>query len=80
MCGLWDIQSSGFFKDFIYLFLEREEGRDKTGRETLMGERNIELVASHTAPTGDLAGNRTSDPSVGRPALNPRSYPSQGGI
>ena len=38
-----------FFKDFIYLFLER-------GRE---GEREVEkhqcAVAPHTPPTGDLA-------------------------
>ena len=40
-----------FFKDFIYLFLEREGGR-KRGRE------KHGLVASHTPPpTGDLAHN-----------------------
>ena len=34
-----------FFKDFIYLFLER-------GRE---GEKHQRVVASHMPPTGDLA-------------------------
>ena len=36
-----------FFKDFIYLFLEREEGREKER------ERNIDYL-SHTPPTRDL--------------------------
>ena len=45
-----------FFKAFIYLFLEKGEGREKE-------ERNIDVqeihgsVASHMPPTGDLAGN-----------------------
>ena len=39
-----------FKKDFIYLFLEREEGR-KRGRETSM------CVAACAPPTGDLACN-----------------------
>ena len=39
-----------FFKDFIYLLLERVEGR-KRGRET------SSVVASHMPPTGDLACN-----------------------
>ena len=38
-----------FFKEFIYLVLQREEG----GRE---GEKHP-LVASCTSPAGDLAGN-----------------------
>ena len=35
--------SSSFFfpKGFIYLFLERREGREKRGKETSMCERNI---------------------------------------
>ena len=37
-----------FFKDFIYLFLERgREGERK-------GEKHQCVVASHVAPTGDL--------------------------
>ena len=38
-----------FFKDFIYLFLERGERREKAG------EKHQCVVASHVAPTGDLA-------------------------
>ena len=40
-----------FFKDFIYLLLERGEGRRKSGRETSMCD-----CLSH-APRGDLALN-----------------------
>ena len=73
-----------FFKDFIYSFLEGKEGRNR-GRETSMCERN-RLVASCTPPAGDLAhnpgmclaGNRTSDPSDHKLALNPLSHTSQG--
>ena len=39
-----------FFEDFIYLFSETGEGREK-GRETSIG------YTSCTPPTGDLAGN-----------------------
>ena len=58
-----------FFKDFIYLFLER-------GRE---GENQC-VVASCAPPTGDLARNpgvtvnRTGDSLVLRPALSPLSH------
>ena len=38
-----------FFKDFIYLFLERGEGREE--------EKHQYVVASHVAPIGDLAHN-----------------------
>ena len=40
-----------FFKDFIYLFLDR--GREE-GRE---GEKRQYVVAYHIPPTGDLAQN-----------------------
>ena len=40
-----------FFKDFIYLFLEREEWKGKEG------EKHQCTVASHAPPTGDLAQN-----------------------
>ena len=63
---------------FIYLFLERGGER----------ERNINVWLPLVCPLlGDLAfnatqtwartGNRTSDPLVCRPALNPLSYTSQ---
>ena len=52
------------------------------GRE---GEKHQCVVASHTPPTWDLAGNpacaltglRTGDLLVHRPALNPLSHTSQ---
>ena len=42
-----------FFKDFIYLFLEGGEGREKKGERNI----NVWLVASRTLPIGDLGGN-----------------------
>ena len=36
------------FKDFIYLFLDRGERREK-------GEKHQCVVATHAPPTGDLA-------------------------
>ena len=68
------------FKDFISLFLERGEGREKDG------EKHQYVLACHVAPTGDLACN----PGMGlgwesnwrpfglQPALSPLSHTSQG--
>ena len=39
------------FKDFVYLFLERGEGREKEG------EKHQCVFASCVLPTGDLAHN-----------------------
>ena len=39
-----------FFKDFIYLFLERGKEREREGEKQC-------VVASHVPPNGDLAGN-----------------------
>ena len=70
-----------FFKDFIYLFLERGEGREKER------ERNINVWLPLTRPqlgtwpatqACALTGNQTSGPLVRRPALNPLSHTSQG--
>ena len=70
-----------FFKDFIYLFLERGEGREK------VTERNINVWLPLVCPllgtwaatqVCALTGNRTQGPLVCRPALNPLSYMSQG--
>ena len=48
---------SFFFKDFIYLFLERGKGREKE-RERNINVREIHrLVASRAPPTEDLACN-----------------------
>ena len=41
------------FLRFIYLFLERGEGREKEREKNV----HVQLVASHTPPTGDLACN-----------------------
>ena len=75
------IENMLFFKDLIYLFLEREEVREKER------ERNIDvwLPLVHP-PLGTwpatqacaLTGNRTSDPLVHQPALNLLSHTSQG--
>ena len=93
-CTLWEIPSLKmeyitstlwrlwilFFKDFIYLFSERGEGR-KRGRETSMCG-----CLSHAPYWGPglkprhvpWLGNQASDPLVCRPALNPLSNTSQG--
>ena len=47
-----------FFLDFIYLFLEKGEGRKK-------GEKHRCVVASHAPPTGDLAHNPRHVPWLG---------------
>ena len=54
-----------FWKDFIYLFLERWERKEKER------ERNINVWLPHVPPAGDLAHN------PGMPALNPLIYTSQ---
>ena len=66
-------------KDFVYLFLEKGEGKDKKR------ERNINVwVPLVWPPLGTwpatqaraLTGNRTGDPLVLRPMLNPLSHTS----
>ena len=48
------IQSLLFiFKDFIYLFSERERGKEGERK----GEKQQCVTASHASPTGDLASN-----------------------
>ena len=70
-----------FFKDFIYLFLEKGEGREKER------ERNISVWLPLTwPPLGPwpasqacaLIGDRTGNPLIHRPTLYPLSYTSQG--
>ena len=70
-----------FFKDFIYLFLDRREGREKER------ERNISVWLPLVQPPPGawpasqpcvLMGNCTSNPLVLRPVLNPLRYTSQG--
>ena len=64
---LWNDLYYLFLKDFIYLFLEREEGREKER------ERNINVCLPLTWPllgtwpttqTSSLTGNQTSNPLV----------------
>ena len=69
-----------YFKDFIYLFLERGEVREKER------ERNTNVWLPLTCPPGDLARNpglcpdweSNWQPSGSQPMLNLLSYPSQG--
>ena len=52
MCGdLKDSFQGNYFKNFIYLFLERGRERQREGRKHQC------VVASHTPTTGDLARN-----------------------
>ena len=77
----WVYQMFFLFKEFIYLFWDSGEGREKER------ERNISvwLPLVHpllgTWPTTQvctLTGNWTGDPLVRRPVLNPLSHTSQG--
>ena len=79
--NLFELQE--FLKDFTYLFLERGGGREKER------ERNINpVVASHVAPSGDLAHNPGICPDWelswwpfgSQPTLSPLSHSSQGRI
>ena len=72
-----------FLKDFVYLFLERVEGKEEER------ERNINVWLPLMCPKlgtwpatqeCSLTRNWTGDPLVCRPALNPLSYTSQGQI
>ena len=70
-----------FFLDFIYLFLERGEGKEKEREwniDVWLPLLRPQLGTWSTTQACALAGNRTSDPLVHRPAPNPLSYTSQG--
>ena len=79
---LWAEWLEGFFfKDFIYLFLERGTEGER--------ERNINVWLPFTCPllgtwpatqARALTGNRTGNPLVHRHTLNPLSSTSQGGF
>ena len=74
---------TGFFKDFIYLFLEKGEGKEKERESNI----NVAGCLSCAPPHGTwpatqacaLTGNQTRNPLVCRPLLNQLSYASQGG-
>ena len=70
-----------FSKDFMYLFLERGEGREKEREKN--GNVWLPLTRPQlgTWPTTlacALTGNQTGDPLGPRSALNPLSHTSQG--
>ena len=71
-----------FFEDFIYLFLDRREGREKEEKHQCVV--TPQAVPPHTLVTWPatqacaLTGNQTGDPLVHRPALSLLSHTSQG--
>ena len=72
-----------FLKYFIYLFLDKGEGREKEMERNI----NVWLPFVHppqgiwpTTQACALTGNRTGDPLVHWLALNPLSHTSQGYI
>ena len=69
-----------FFLAFIYSFLEREEGREKEKERNINVWLPLACSLLGTWPATQacaLTGNRTRDPLVHRPVLNPLSYTSQ---
>ena len=69
-----------FFKDFIYLFLERGEGKEKETEGNINVWLPLACPLLGTWPATQacaLTGNQTSDPLIHRPAFNPLSHISQ---
>ena len=46
-----------FLRVFMYLFLEREGGREREGEGVRKGEKHQWVVVSHALSTGDVACN-----------------------
>ena len=70
-------------KDFIYVFLERGEGREKERGRNINVWLPLVCPLLGTWPATQacaLTGNQTHDPVVRRPVLNPLSHTSQGKI
>ena len=75
-------------KYFIYLFLDRGEGREREKEGEREGEKHQRVVALMRSLLGNwpatqacaLTGNQTCHPLVCRPVLNPLSHTSQGKI
>ena len=72
-----------FFKDFTYSFFREGEGREKERERNI----NVWLLLAHPQPgtwpaiqAWALTRNRTSDPSICRPVLNPLSHTIQGSL
>ena len=66
-----------FFKDFIYWFSERREGRERNINVWLLLKHPI-LGTWPATQACALTGNPSGDPSVCRTILNPLSHLSQG--
>ena len=69
-----------FFKDCIYLFLDRGEGKEKERERNTNVWLPLELPLLRTWPAAQacaLTGTWTDSPLVCRPTLNPLSYTSQ---
>ena len=72
-----------FFKDFIYLFLERREGREEERERNINVWFPLARPLLRTWPTTQacaLTGNLTSNSLVHRPMLNTLSHTSQGPV
>ena len=70
-----------FFKNFIYLFLEREGGRVEERDRNINAWLPLKHPQLGTWPKTQacaVTGNQTRDPLVLRPVLNPLSHTSQG--
>ena len=72
-----------FFKKrfYLFIFLESEERRKKERERNISAQLPLmlPLLGTWSATQGSaLTGNRTGDPLVCRPALNPLSHTSQG--
>ena len=68
------------FKDFIYLFLERREGREKERERNISVQEIHWSVASHTPPTGDLCPDwESSQQPLGSQAGTQSTEPHQPG-
>ena len=68
------------FKDFIYLFVDRGEGREKDREKSINVWLPLTCPPPGTLPAPQACtptGNGTSDPLVHRLVLNPLSHTSQ---
>ena len=70
------LKESYFLKDFIYLFLDRGEGRERERNINQLPRAHPQLGTWTATQACGLNGNRTGNLSVHRPALNPLSHTS----
>ena len=81
----WCVHLNPFqhFLNFIYLFLERGEGKEKEREWNINVRLPLACSLQGTWPANQacaLTGNRIDDPLVHRPALNPLRHTSQGSL